>query len=71
MGARAELLDTLSIISLWQEPPETPQNSFSSITLFYHDSNKNFKINILIDSSINVQSKKEKESVTFFLFRTC
>ena len=65
MGARAELLDTLSIISLWQETPETPQNSFSSITLFYHDSNKNFKINILIDSSINVQSKKEKESVTF------
>ena len=64
MGARAELLDTLSIINIWHENPKIEYDSFSSVTLFYKDSN-NFEIKILLDSNIEIKSKKGKESITF------
>ena len=64
MGARAELLDTLSIINIWHENPKIEYDSFSSVTLFYKDSN-NFEIKILLDSNIKIKSKKGKESITF------
>ena len=69
MGARAELLDTLSNINIWHKNPLSNYDSFNSIDVFFTDSSNNFEIKIIVDSNINIDYKRDKGHIKFKLSR--
>jgi lysophospholipase L1-like esterase len=69
MGARAELLDTLSNINIWHKNPLSNYDSFNSIDVFFTDSSNNFEIKIIVDSNIKIDYKRDKGHIKFKLSR--
>ena len=69
MGARAELLDTLSNINIWHKNPSSKYDSFNSIDVFFTDSSNNFEIKIIVDSNIKIDHKRDKGHIKFKLSR--
>ena len=65
MGARAELLDTLSNINIWHKNPLSNYDSFNSIDVFFTDSSNNFEIKIIVDSNIKIDYKRTKDTLNF------
>jgi lysophospholipase L1-like esterase len=70
MGARAELLDTLSNINIWHKNPLSNYDSFNSIDVFFTDSSNNFEIKIIVDSNIRIDYKRDKGQIKFKLSRS-
>ena len=69
MGARAELLDTLSNINIWHKNPLSNYDSFNSIDVFFTDSSNNFEIKIIVDSNIKIDYKRDIGHIKFKLSR--
>ena len=69
MGARAELIDTLSNINIWHKNPLSNYDYFNSIDVFFTDSSNNFEIKIIVDSNIKIDYKRDKGHIKFKLSR--
>ena len=67
MGARADLLDTMSKINIWHKNPLNEYDSFNSIDIFFKDSSNNYDIKIIVDSNIQIDYKRNKEHIKFQL----
>ena len=67
MGARADLLDTMSKINIWHKNPLSNYDSFNSIDIFFKDSNNNYDIKIIVDSNIQIVYKRNKGHIKFQL----
>ena len=67
MGARADLLDTMSKINIWHKNPLSDYDSFKSIDIFFKDSSNNYDIKIIVDSNIQIVYKRNKGHIKFQL----
>ena len=67
LGARAELLDTTSIINVWFKKQRNQFDSFQEIDLFFEDSSDNYDITLLIDSTILISSQKFEGRIKYQL----
>ena len=69
MGARADLIDSVSNINIWNKKPLSKYDSFNSIDVFFKDSSNNYEIKIIVDSSIKIDGKRDKGHIKFQLSR--
>ena len=67
LGARAELLDTASIINVWFKNQRNQFDSFQEIDLFFEDSSDNYDISLIVDSNILISSKKLEGHIKYQL----
>ncbi len=67
LGARAELLDTASIINVWFKNQRNQFDSFQEIDLFFEDSSDNYDISLIVDSNILISSKKLEGHINYQL----
>ena len=67
LGARAELLDTASIINVWFKKQRNQFDSFQEIDLFFEDSSDNYDITLLVDSTILISSQKFEGHIKYQL----
>ncbi len=70
MGARADLLDSVSNINIWHKNPISDYDSFNSIDIFFTDSSNNYEIKIIVDSNIQIDYKRDKGHIKFQLSRS-
>jgi len=67
LGARAELLDTASIINVWFKKQRNQFDSFQEIDLFFEDSSDNYDITLLVDSTILISFQKFEGHIKYQL----
>ena len=67
LGARAELLDTSSVINIWFKNPRNQFDSFQEIDLFFEDSSDNYDITLIVDSTILICSEKLEGHIKYQL----
>lgn len=70
LGARAELIDSFSVIKVWNDHSLNSCESFNSLTVFYKDSSNSYDVNVLVDSGNTFSTSRQRESITFSFEKT-
>jgi lysophospholipase L1-like esterase len=70
MGVRAELLDSISTIKIWNKNPSNKYDAFNSVDVFFKDSSNDYEIKVIVDSNIQINHIRDKEYIKFQLSRS-